>query len=735
MTEPLDVLVVGWYPSADDPIAGRFVADQAAALAATGRVRPWAASFEPFWLHGDLSLRTRAADAWPAAVRMAAAEGRAIFPEGAFGPSGVPVVHLGAAAGRSAGAGRDNEAIHRERALQALVDGAGRQVDLIHAHVGYPEGAAAARVAARIGVPLVLTEHATFLARIFANPAHRARYAEAVRSAARVVAVGSALAAQIRAEMPHAAPKLVVIPNTVDVAAFPLQGPDDRDPDELLWVGYRREVKGTGTLLRAFARVRAARPGTVLRLVGRSTTEDEEAGWRQLAAELGIADAVHFDPPADRAGVAAAMARAGLFVHPGTRETFGIVAAEALASGMPVVATDSGGVTEVLGPDPGARRRVGSAQRPGGARRRHPRDPGPPAVLRPGAAPRARRVALRRPGGGRPDRRPVRRSAPRGARCELARSRRGRAGNAGRGGIAARPDAPGAVTGRARRLRPTRARPGAPGLPCLAAARPGRRHARRRGGGCSRDRGAGSAARTRGRRTPRLERSRRRWAAQPGPLASRLAAAPVRAPASRARGAAGARVGGGGRNRAGECVGRTARRAGPAGLPRRDRHRRRASRGRRRTRDARPGCASLAGRCALAPGERQRRRDRRHPRYVGVRRGCGASGSGRELRVEGDEPGLTRSPSSSARGRRGGNVPGAPGAPRAAGPGPTGSRSQSRRGRLDRRPPPGVHRRRPGRSVAALEGHSSRRGRRRPGSRRACWACSGRCCGRRAGWP
>src|SRR5450759_2415226 len=358
MGEPLEVLVVGWYPSADDPIAGRFVADQAAALAATGRVRPWAASFEPFWLHGDLSLRTRAADAWPAAVRMAAAEGRAIFPEGAFGPSRgrsqVDDRHAGGAAGRSAGAGRDNEAIHRERALQALVDGAGRHVDLIHAHVGYPEGAAAARVAARIGVPLVLTEHATFLARIFANPAHRARYAEAVRSAARVVAVGSALAAQIRAEMPHAAPKLLVIPNTVDVAAFPLQGPDDRDPDELLWVGYRREVKGTGTLLRAFARVRAARPGTVLRLVGRSTTGEEEAGWHHLAAELGIADAVRFDPPADRAGVAAAMARAGLFVHPGTRETFGIVAVEALASGMPVVATDSGGVTEVLGPDPGA---------------------------------------------------------------------------------------------------------------------------------------------------------------------------------------------------------------------------------------------------------------------------------------------------------------------------------------------------------------------------------------------
>jgi hypothetical protein len=46
------------------------------------------------------------------------------------------------------------------------------------------------------------------------------------------------------------------------------------------------------------------------------------------------------------------MARASLFVHPSPRETFGVVAVEALATGLPVVATDSGGVTEILGPAP-----------------------------------------------------------------------------------------------------------------------------------------------------------------------------------------------------------------------------------------------------------------------------------------------------------------------------------------------------------------------------------------------
>ena len=54
------------------------------------------------------------------------------------------------------------------------------------------------------------------------------------------------------------------------------------------------------------------------------------------------------EPPADRAGVAAAMRRAGIFVHPSPFETFGMVAAEALASGLPVAARRSGGVEEIL---------------------------------------------------------------------------------------------------------------------------------------------------------------------------------------------------------------------------------------------------------------------------------------------------------------------------------------------------------------------------------------------------
>ena len=350
--DPLEILVVGWYPAADDPVAGRFVADQAAALLATGRVRPSVVSFEPFPLHGDLELRTRAVEAWTEVVLDVPGD-LAFAPRGATGPAGVSVARLGTPLGGTKVAARTNAAIHRTATLRAFLGGRPEsRPALIHAHVGYPEGAAAATVAAERGIPLILTEHATYLDRLFADPEIRSAYHAGARTATRIVAVGQVLADRIGREFPDLQDRLVVIPNTVDVDAFRAVGAAERDPDELLWVGYRREVKGMDALLRAFRIVRDARPATRLRLIGRSTTEAEEAGWHRLAAELRVADGVGFEPPADRAGVARAMERAAVFVHPSRIETMGVVAVEALAAGLPIVAVDSGGVTEVLRPDP-----------------------------------------------------------------------------------------------------------------------------------------------------------------------------------------------------------------------------------------------------------------------------------------------------------------------------------------------------------------------------------------------
>lgn len=373
-SDPIDALVISsWYPSIADPVAGRFVADQVEALAASGSVRPAVVSIDPSELLGSAPLRARLADRITADARAAITTRGDLFAQVPGSPApGVPTARLPMPRGRNPVRGSLGPVGDRESVLAALaarwVGGPGPGVpypDVVHAHTVIPDGAAAAALAASLGRPLVITEHASFLKRLFADPVVRARYALAVRSAARLLVVGRMLATEIEAEFPELADLITIVPNAVDVSAFSVVGPGDRRADELVFVGYRRPSKGIATLLEATAIVRQHRPEVTLRLIGGSTPEDEATWVRRLSA-LGIRDAVSLEPAVDRAGVATALGRAALFVHPSPRETFGVVAVEALASGLPVVAVDSGGVTEILGERAGD---FGAVVPPGDARR------------------------------------------------------------------------------------------------------------------------------------------------------------------------------------------------------------------------------------------------------------------------------------------------------------------------------------------------------------------------------
>ena len=279
---------------------------------------------------------------------------------GRFGAEGVPVARLPAV--RTWGAVDGSEvpvmvARHRTPLLAfgGALEALGRRFDVIHAHNGLPDGAAAVGLATALGVPLVVTEHDSTLPDRLRHSAAAAAYRELL-AAGTVVAVSRALADRVDAALGSSgegAHLRGVLPNVVPLARFAAPGPTDaRDLDELLWVGARAQHKGFETLLRAVAEVRARRPALHLRAIGPSTPDDERR-WQESIGALGISEAVELEAPASREEVAAAMRRAGLFVHPSPFETFGMVAAEALASGLPVAATPSGGVEEVLAGDPG----------------------------------------------------------------------------------------------------------------------------------------------------------------------------------------------------------------------------------------------------------------------------------------------------------------------------------------------------------------------------------------------
>ncbi len=356
---PLDVAVVAsWFPSVADIVKGRFVADQVEALAAGGAVRPAVISFDPALLVGSGRLRERLAALVRDQASRAIARSDDLFSVHATGiTAGIPVARLPVSVGRT-GSDPHIHALSARRAALAPLTGrwhadpadAGLppRPAVVHAHTAYPDGAAAAYLAARLQAPLVITEHASFVALLLGQPATRAAYLEACRHAARLIAVSRMLADELRQAIPDVADRLVVIPNSVAVDGFRAPPLAERRPDELLFVGYRREIKGLDVLLRAVAMARIQRPAIRLRLIGEPGDRPLESRLQGLAGSLGLTDVVTFEPAAERPTVADAMAQASVFVHASRRETFGIVAAEALASGLPVVATDSGGVSEIV---------------------------------------------------------------------------------------------------------------------------------------------------------------------------------------------------------------------------------------------------------------------------------------------------------------------------------------------------------------------------------------------------
>ncbi len=348
----LHVLVVArWYPSWDAPGRGSFVADHVAALRAAG-VRVTVASFDPTGVRGNEATRPEraaaAADLLAGPLGTVEAESR----PAAWGVPGVPVARLPVILDGSRRRPDDVVEAHRRALVPFGLGLAGRlPIDLVHAHTGLPDGLAAVDLAERLGRPLLTSEHASTAPDELADPLARDAYRALVGPGRRLVAVSASLGRALAARLGLDDDQIGTLPNAVPIDDFPVGDPGARDPHELLYVGARKATKGIETLLRAFAQLHGDDPGLRLRLIGTPGTPDEEARWRELAGELGVAAAVAFEGPAERAAVALAMRRAAAFVHPSPRETFGVVAAEALASGLPVAASPSGGVDEIVGPD------------------------------------------------------------------------------------------------------------------------------------------------------------------------------------------------------------------------------------------------------------------------------------------------------------------------------------------------------------------------------------------------
>jgi glycogen synthase len=103
--------------------------------------------------------------------------------------------------------------------------------------------------------------------------------------------------------------------------------------------------KGLDVLIRAMRQIDAAGLDVDLILAG---SGPEEAALRSLAGELGLEQRVRFWGTASRREIAALLNGCALFVLPSLWEAFGIASLEAMVCGKAVVASDCGGIPEVV---------------------------------------------------------------------------------------------------------------------------------------------------------------------------------------------------------------------------------------------------------------------------------------------------------------------------------------------------------------------------------------------------
>ena len=183
--------------------------------------------------------------------------------------------------------------------------------------------------------------------------AYRALYHYLSRRSGAMVAVSSEVAAAIRRDLRPPRDRLVVIPNGVDVSRYPspegaratLRASLGVGPHELLitCVAKLYEQKGHRHLLEAFAETVAADERVRLAVVGDGPLRQEIAARIQ---ELGIAP--HVLLLGQRTDIADVLTASDVFVLPSLWEGLPMALLEAMAAGLPVIASRVSGTEEVL---------------------------------------------------------------------------------------------------------------------------------------------------------------------------------------------------------------------------------------------------------------------------------------------------------------------------------------------------------------------------------------------------
>lgn len=229
-----------------------------------------------------------------------------------------------------------------KKTVERVLDKFGK-IDIIHAQVSYPAGFIAYKISKEFNIPYVLTEHMgpfPFKSLLKANKPID-EIITAFQNANRTIAVSRALCNHIKS---FGLTCTDVVPNLVDESKFYLSYKKNY-LFTFLTVCSITEGKGIDILFYAISKLDKSFISKTQFIIGGDGPKLDE--YKNLAKKLGLSN-VYFIGRVNRNEAPRIFSSSHVYVMPSRHETFGVVYAEAIASGLPVIATRCGGPEDIV---------------------------------------------------------------------------------------------------------------------------------------------------------------------------------------------------------------------------------------------------------------------------------------------------------------------------------------------------------------------------------------------------
>ena len=215
--------------------------------------------------------------------------------------------------------------------------------DVIHAHF-YSIAAVASVLKKKFDMPIIVTEHSSKLNRnILEISKLDVKLAnKAYQNADRVIAVSNALAKNLKTNFNVDAE---VIHNIVDVSKFQYVKREPKDTFTFISIGNLVQIKRFDILIEAFAKAFKDDKSVFLKIVG---SGPEKEKLQSLVNQYNMVNRIILLGEVGRDKLKEIYSQGDAFVLASRSETFGVVFIEAMTTGLPVIATDCGGPSDIV---------------------------------------------------------------------------------------------------------------------------------------------------------------------------------------------------------------------------------------------------------------------------------------------------------------------------------------------------------------------------------------------------